>query len=251
MRLSRLAAPLCVALAACACAPGTSEQDGRTLTVFAAASLTEVFGGLGERFEEEHPGVTVEFSFAGSSALAEQLVRGASADVFASADTATMDRVVDGVGVSLGPEVFARNTLQIAVPPDNPAGVGSLDDLAADGVAVVLCAEEVPCGAASRTVLEAAGVAVEPVSWEEDVKAALTRVRLGEADAALVYRTDVLSAGGGVLGVDFPESGEAVNDYAIGVVDGGPEPGLAAEWIALVASPEGEKVLTDAGFVLP
>lgn len=255
MRLSRLVAPLCVAVAACACVPGGGGPPAaggeRTLTVFAAASLTEVFGELGARFEAEHPGTAVEFSFAGSSALAAQLAQGAPADVFAAADTASMDLVADAVGVSRGPVVFARNTLRIAVPEGNPAGIDSLGDLAADGVDVALCAAQVPCGAASRAVLDAAGAEVEPVSWEEDVKAALARVRLGEVDAALVYRTDVAAAGSAVRGLDFPEAAQAVNDYPIAVVDGASEADLAEAWITLVTSPEGEKILDDAGFDLP
>ncbi|MEY9213945.1 molybdate ABC transporter substrate-binding protein [Thermobifida halotolerans] len=254
MRDFRIAAPLCAALAVCACAPvgdGSAEGADRTLTVFAAASLTETFQELAAVFEAERPGVAVEFVFAGSSALAEQLVQGAPADVFASADTATMDRVADEVGVVGGPVVFARNTLRIAVPPDNPAGIDSLSDLADDDVAVALCAEQVPCGAAARTALDAAGVAVEPVTWEEDVKAALTRVRLGEVDAALVYRSDVAAADGAVLGVDFPQADTAVNDYPVAVLADAPEPGAAAAWVDLVTSPEGAKALDDAGFDLP
>ncbi len=171
--------------------------------------------------------------------------------MFASADQATMDRVVADVGVADEPVVFARNTLQIAVPPENPAGIGSLDDLAADGTTVALCAEHVPCGAASRAVLDAAGVAVDPVTWEEDVRAALTRVRLGEVDAALVYRSDVVAAGGDVHGIDIPEAAAAVNDYPIAVLADAAEPELAQAWTAFVTSPDNAKVLDDAGFLLP
>ncbi|MBO2529773.1 MAG: molybdate ABC transporter substrate-binding protein [Thermobifida sp.] len=255
VRFARCVVAVCAVLVGSACTPvadgSASGPPERTLTVFAAASLTDVFRTWGAQFAEQHPGTTVEFAFAGSSALAEQLAQGAPADVFASADQATMDRVVADVGVADEPVVFARNTLQIAVPPENPAGIGSLDDLAADGTTVALCAEHVPCGAASRAVLDAAGVAVDPVTWEEDVRAALTRVRLGEVDAALVYRSDVVAAGGDVHGIDIPEAAAAVNDYPIAVLADAAEPELAQAWTAFVTSPDNAKVLDDAGFLLP
>lgn len=256
LRAARTLAGAALLLAA-ACAPvgdGPAEGAGeaeRTLTVFAAASLTEPFLDLARHFEAEHPGVTVELAFAGSPDLATQIGQGAPADVFAAADTAAMDRVADSGRVSGEPVVFARNTLRIAVSPGNPARIGALTDLADSGIAVALCAEDVPCGAAARTALDAAGVTVEPVSWEQDVKAALTRVRLGEVDAALVYATDVLAADGQVQGVAFPEAGEAVNTYPIAVLTDAPEAGLAADWVALATSPRGAEVLLDAGFDLP
>jgi molybdate transport system substrate-binding protein len=238
---------------------GDASGEGRELTVLAAASLTDVFTDIAADFEEAHPGVRVTLNFAGSSELAQQIDSGAPADVFAAADTATMDRVVRGEG--LAPDwaaehgtdglVFATNTLRIAVPPGNPADVAALAGLAADGVQVAVCAEEVPCGAATRTALAAADVAVTPVTLEEDVRAVLTKVELGEVDAGLVYATDVIAAGGRVEGVEFPEAEEAVNEYPIGVPAGSDDPDLAAAWVEAVTSAEGAAVLAEAGFGTP
>ncbi|MFI6575908.1 molybdate ABC transporter substrate-binding protein [Nocardiopsis sp. NPDC050513] len=228
-----------------------------TLTVLAAASLTDVFTDLAEEFEARNPGVDVELSFAGSSALATQINSGAPADVFAAANTDTMALVVDGSGLDAAwaadhtgdGAVFATNTLRIAVPPGNPAGVEDLADLA--DVATALCAPEVPCGAATAAVTDAAGVEIAAVTLEEDVRAVLTKVELGEVDAGLVYATDVAAAGDGVEGVDFPESASAVNEYPIGVLADAPEPELAAAWVDLVLSGTGADVLTAAGFGAP
>ncbi|GLU47544.1 molybdate ABC transporter substrate-binding protein [Nocardiopsis ansamitocini] len=252
-----LAVPGLLGTAACAPVEDTTdgsagpEQPETTLTVFAAASLTESFEQLATGFEQANPHVSVEFNFAGSSDLAAQIGEGAPADVFASANTATMDLVVDEAGVAGEPETFAQNVLEIAVPADNPAGIEGFDDLADDGVKVALCAEEVPCGAASDTVMTATGVRIEPVTREKDVKAALTKVQLGEVDAALVYRTDVIAAGGTVQGIGFPETEQAVNDYPIAVLADAPNAGPAADWVALVTSDEGASVLADAGFRTP
>ncbi|MDA0564305.1 molybdate ABC transporter substrate-binding protein [Streptomonospora sp. S1-112] len=242
------------ALAALAgCAPvdgggaGGADSPGRTLTVFAAASLTGTFEELGERFERDHPGTEVEFGFAGSSQLAAQINEGAPADVFASADARTMDSVAEAGNTAGEPVVFVRNTLEIAVPRGNPAGITGLADLADPGVAVALCAEEVPCGAAAAQALDAAGVRVTPVSLEEDVKAALTKVELGEVDAALVYRTDVL-AGDAVEGIPFDEAAGAANDYPIAVLAEAPHPGLARDWVDWVCSADAQRVFRDAGF---
>jgi molybdate transport system substrate-binding protein len=238
--------------------PGTGEATG-VLTVLAAASLTDVFTDLAEEFESRHPEVDVVLSFAGSSELAAQINSGAPADVFAAADTATMDRVVRGEGLDAawaaehGTDgvVFATNTLRIAVPPGNPAGVAGLADLAADGVSTALCAEEVPCGAATLTATEAAGVDITPVTLEEDVRAVLTKVELGEVDAGLVYATDVASAGVRVEALDFPEAAEAVNAYPVGVLASSADPDPAAAWVDLVLSDTGTDALTAAGFGTP
>ncbi|MDE3724980.1 molybdate ABC transporter substrate-binding protein [Nocardiopsis sp. N85] len=239
---------------------GVAEGDltGR-LTVFAAASLTDVFEELAEEFEARDPGAEVVFNFAGSGELATQINSGAPADVFAAADTSTMDQVVEGEGLAgewvaehgEGGAIFATNTMEIAVPPGNPAGIEDLDDLAADGVSVAFCAEEVPCGTATLTVLEAAGLDVTPVTYEENVRAVLTKVELGEVDAGLVYVTDVDAAGTAVTGISFPEADEVVNDYPIAVPAGAPRPALAAAWIDLVLSETGASVLTGAGFGTP
>ncbi|WP_344951904.1 molybdate ABC transporter substrate-binding protein [Actinomadura miaoliensis] len=226
-------------------------KGGRTLTVFAAASLTETFTALGETFEGSHPGVKVRFNFGGSSTLAQQIVQGAPADVFAAASPATMKTVTDKGAASGRPAVFARNRLVIAVPKNEAGKVRALPDLAARGLKVVLCAEQVPCGAAAGQALRAGGVKVTPVSREQDVKAVLTKVRMGEADAGLVYRTDVRAASGQVTGVEFPESAEAVNDYPIAPLAEAPQPALAREFVGLVLSQQGRTALTRAGFEAP
>ncbi|WP_053175744.1 molybdate ABC transporter substrate-binding protein [Nonomuraea sp. SBT364] len=234
---------LVVAVVLAGCAPG--EAGGRELTVFAAASLTGTFTELGKVFEAGHPGTRVRFNFGSSATLAQQITQGAPADVFASASPATMKAVTGSTGAA--PVTFARNRLEIAVPVANPAGVDGPADLAGPGVKVALCAEQVPCGAAAARALEAAGVKVTPVTLERDVKATLTKVELGEVDAALVYRTDVIAAAGRVTGIGFPEAARAVNDYPIVALTSG----LAGEFVGLVRSARGRDVLTGAGFEVP
>ncbi|MBB6173641.1 molybdate transport system substrate-binding protein [Nocardiopsis mwathae] len=243
-----LAGAALMGAAGCGGAGGPAADGAATLTVFAAASLTDTFTELGERFEDEHPGTRVVFNFAGSSTLARQIDAGANADVFAAAGPDPMDQVAQAGRVAGEPVVFARNTLRIAVPPGNPGDVAGLADLAEPGVAVALCAEQVPCGTAARTVLDAAGVEVPSASAEEDVRAALTKVTLGEVDAALVYATDIDAADGAVEGVEFATAEEAVNDYPIAALTDAPEPELARSWIDLARSEEGGQVLSDAGF---
>ncbi|TDC45890.1 molybdate ABC transporter substrate-binding protein [Actinomadura sp. KC345] len=230
--------------------PSGGERD-TTLTVFAAASLTEVFTELGKAFEATHPGVRVRFNFAASSTLAQQITQGAPVDVFASASSATMKTVTDAGDAADTPQLFTRNFLVIAVPKDNPGKVEKLGDLSGSGLKVVLCAEQVPCGAAAEKALDAAGVEVEPVSRERDVRAVLTKVGLGEADAGLVYRTDAKAAGEKVRGIEFPESSDAINDYPIAEIADAPQSALAKEFIQLVFSDQARPVLDRAGFGLP
>lgn len=238
---------LLLPLAAC----GGSDEDTSTLTVYAAASLTATFEQIGQEFEAEHEGVDVRLSFGGSSDLVTQIQEGAHADVFASADTANMDRLT-GDGLAGGdPEDFATNTLEIAVPPGNPAGITGLQDLAEAGVDLVVCAPEVPCGAASRAVADRAGVTLSPVSEEQSVTDVLAKVASGEADAGLVYRTDVLGAGERVEGIEFPESSTVVNTYPIVAVEGSDHPDLAREFVELVVGASGRRILADAGFGPP
>jgi len=255
--VTALAGLAVVLLAGCGGDDSTAAGgDGRdpitgTVTVLAASSLTEVFTELGSRLEARHPGTNVQFSFAASSELATQVTSGAPADVFASASAATMTQVVDGGGAAGEPAVFARNRLAIAVPWDNPGQVKGLADFARKGLKVALCAPEVPCGAAAATVFDAAGITAAADTLEPDVKAALTKVDLGEVDAAMVYRTDVRAGGARVTGIDFPEAAEAVNDYPIVVVRGAPNRRAARAFVALVLSPGGRSVLTEAGFERP
>jgi molybdate transport system substrate-binding protein len=216
--------------------------------VFAAASLTESFTRIGKDFEAANPGVRVTFSFAGSSALAAQIGQGAPADVFASAAPANMKTVTDAGDGAGEPVTFARNQLVIAVPRGNPKGVRGLTDLAGAGVKVALCAPQVPCGAAAQKALGAAGVKLTPVTLEQDVKGALSKVKLGEVDAALVYRTDARAAAGGVDGVEFPESAGAINEYPIVALRRAPNAAGARGFVAYVLSDKGKSVLADAGF---
>ncbi|MFG1779737.1 molybdate ABC transporter substrate-binding protein [Micromonospora sp. NPDC049051] len=230
---------------------GGSADGGGTLTVFAAASLTESFTRLGRDFEAAHPGTTVVFNFAGSATLAAQINQGAPADVFASAATRNMATVTGAGNADGDPALFARNQLVVAVPKGNPGGVAGLADLTRPGVKVALCAEQVPCGAAARTALAAASLALTPVTLEQDVRGALSKVRLGEVDAALVYRTDALAATAEVTAVEFPESAHAVNDYPIVVLRDAPNPDGARAFVAYVRSERGRAVLTEAGFQVP
>ncbi|WP_320777691.1 molybdate ABC transporter substrate-binding protein [Streptomyces sp. CRN 30] len=230
---------------------GSSDQVSGTVTVFAAASLKESFTELGEQFEKAHPGTEVTFSFGGSDSLAASITGGAPADVFASASPKTMKIVTDAGAADGTPETFVRNQLEIATLPGNPDKVASLKDLTDSELKVVLCAEEVPCGAAAKTALDASGLKLTPVSYEQDVKAALTKVELKEADAAVVYKTDVRAAGDKVEGVDFPESSEALNDYPITGLKDAQNPDAGQAFISLVRSAEGQKVLTEAGFIKP
>ena len=222
-----------------------------TVTVFAAASLTDVFTDLGRRLEDEDDGLDVQFNFAGSSALATQLTQGAPADVFASANGTQMSVVTDA-GLAAGdPTVFTSNVLEIAVPAGNPAGVTGLADFGREELTLAVCAPEVPCGAAAEDVFAAAGVTARPDTQEEDVRAALTKVELGEVDAALVYATDVTAAGDAVEGVPFPEAGDAVNDYPLCTLAAAPNPEGARAFVDLVLSEEGRRALADAGFRTP
>lgn len=234
------------------CGPSTgSTANPVTVTVFAAASLTESFGALGKQFEAQHPGVTVKFDFAGSSTLVQQLAQGARADVFASADQINMDKgVKDGV-IDGEPTIFATNKLAIAVAKGDPKGISTFADLSRKGLTVVVCAPQVPCGSAARKIEEDTGVALKPASEEQDVKAVLAKVRSGDADAGLVYVTDVMSAAGKVDRVDFPEATRVINDYPIGLVKNAPEAELGREFMAFVLGTRAKQELGKAGFGAP
>ncbi|MFC5495372.1 molybdate ABC transporter substrate-binding protein [Nocardioides caricicola] len=241
--------PLLLLLPLTAC--GGDDGASRTLTVYAAASLTASFEEIAEEFEAEHDGVDVELSFGGSSDLVTQIQGGAPADVFASADGATMTELVDDDLAAAAPQDFATNTLEIVVPSDNPAGIASLQDLARPGLNLVVCAPEVPCGAAAQQVAGNAGVALSPVSEEQSVTDVLAKVSSGEADAGLVYVTDVRAAGDDVGGITFPEAAEVVNTYPIAPVDGSDEPDLATEFVRFVLGDTGQGVLAGFGFGQP
>jgi len=240
-------------LTACSASGSQGESSetaapGGELTVFAAASLTGTFTELAAQFEEDHPGVTVDLNFDGSSGLATQLIEGAPADVFAAASTSTMQQVVDEGLITATPEVFVTNVLEIAVPAGNPAGIESFADLAEPAVKLVICAEEVPCGAATVTIEENTGIELDPVSEEQTVTDVLGKVASGEADAGLVYVTDVIGAEGEVDGVPFPESADVVNEYPIAALANASPSGLAVQFVELILGPEGQAVLGEAGF---
>lgn len=234
-----------------ACGSDDNSSSDTTLTVFAASSLTSTFTQIGKDFESAHSGVTVRFSFGGSSDLVAQLQQGAPADVFASADTANMDKATTADLVDGKPMNFAANTLEIAVPPGNPAGIASFADLARPGVKLVVCSPDVPCGAAAAAVAQDAEVKLSPVSEEDAVTDVLTKVESGEADAGLVYVTDVLAAGEKVEGVPFPESKDEVNVYPIAALTDSADLSLAKEFLDEVTGAEGQQVLSDAGFAKP
>jgi molybdate transport system substrate-binding protein len=239
---------LVLALGATACGSDDAGARHQTLTVFAAASLTHTFARIGDEFEAAHDGVTVRFSFGGSSDLVEQIQSGAPADVFASADTTNMAKL--GTTAS-HPENFASNTLEIAVPPGNPAGIASLQDLTKPGLRLVVCAPEVPCGSATQRLARAAGLTLKPVSQEQSVTDVLGKVTTGEADAGLVYVTDVKAAGAAVEGIAFPESSSVVNTYPLSALQDSRHAELAQEFVDFVLGEQGQQVLAAAGFAKP
>ncbi|HEX2283960.1 MAG TPA: molybdate ABC transporter substrate-binding protein [Mycobacterium sp.] len=228
-----------------------SAPTGPRLVVFAAASLKNTFTAIGERFKTEHPGASIEFNFAGSSDLVTQLTQGAIADVFASADANNMAKAAQAGLLEGAPIEFATNTLVIAVAPGNPKRVASFADLNRPGLAVVVCAPQVPCGAATERVETATGVRLDPVSEESSVTDVLNKVTTGQADAGLVYVTDAMGAGDQVATVRFPEAAGAVNTYPIAVLKDAPEAGLGQAFVDMVVGETGRKVLRDAGFGTP
>lgn len=231
---------------------GPSAAEGSTtLTVLAAASLTETFTTLAEDFEADHPGVKVRLAFDSSSTLAEQVIQGAPADVLATADESTMASVVDEGGTAGDPRLFATNHLELVVPKDNPARIERFEDLGRPGVQYVVCVDTAPCGKLAATVLKATGITAPPVSEEVDVKSVLGKVQLDEADAGLVYATDAVAAGEKVRAVDIPASEQNRTSYPIAALEGAESPELAEAFVALVMSAPGRQVLADAGFGQP
>jgi molybdate transport system substrate-binding protein len=227
---------------------GSGAGSPAEIKVFAAASLTAAFNELGPRFTAANGGTKVTFNFAGSQALATQIQQGAPADVFASADTTNMDKVKDLVGT---PQNFASNLLQIVVEKGNPKGVKGLDDLASPDLKVVLAAAEVPAGKYAEQALEKAKVTVKPVSQEDNVKAVVSKVALGEADAGIVYVTDVTAGGDKVEGVDIPEDLNVLATYPIATVKASKARDKAQAFVDLVLSDQGQQVLKQYGFLPP
>lgn len=233
-------------------AGATSAQAlSGSITVLAAASLDNVFPALAKTFEKDHPGTTVKFSFNGSDTLAEQIDEGAPADVFASANESTMQTVQKAGNTTGTPTVFVKNTLEIAVPPGNPKNITTLADLVKPGTKVAECAASVPCGSAAVKALAAANVKLTPVTYATEVTQALVDVETGNVDAALVYHSDIVGAGGKVQGVVFSTASDAVNSYPIDVLKNSSNPTLAQAFVSFVLSSASEQVLLQAGFQAP
>ncbi len=252
---SRLLAAAFLLVTACGGNDGDTAESGGPvqgeILVSAAGSLTDAFAGIEEAFEVAHPGTDVILNLAASSALREQILQGAPADVFASANTANMDQVVDGGDTVGDPIVFVHNLLQIAVPAGNPAGIAGLGDFAREELVIGLCAEGVPCGDFARESLALAGVDPAVDTDEPNVRALLTKIELGEVDAGITYVTDVASAGGTVDGVDIPAAVNVVADYPIAVLKNAPNPDGAEAFVAFVVSESGREIMAGFGFALP
>lgn len=235
-------------LAACG---GTGNSASSEVLVSAASSLTEAFTEMETAFESANPEIDVVLNIGGSSALREQILAGAPADVFASANTSNMGLVVDAGDVEGEPAIFARNRLEIAVPVGNPGNVTGLADFARGELLIGLCAESVPCGDYGRQVLQNAGVIPAVDTEEPNVRALLTKIEVGELDAGIVYETDVASTDGEVTGVGIPDSDNVHADYPIAVLAEAPNMDGAAVFLAFVLSEEGRAILANHGFVLP
>jgi len=236
---------LCIVIA---CSDSSVEGE---LLVSAAASLTDAFGEVESAFEGENPDVDVVLNLGSSSALREQVLEGAPADVFASANTSNMDQVAQAGELSGEAEIFVANSLQIAVPTGNPAGVAGLEDFAREELLIGLCAENVPCGDFGRQALENAGISPSIDTNEPDVRALLTKIEAGELDAGITYVTDVLSTSGIVGGIEIPAEVNVVAEYPIATLAGAPNADAAAAWVEFVLSDEGQAILTSYGFTSP
>ncbi len=264
LRALRLLAVACVpALMLAACGDDDDDDSASTtqapaeestldgdLTVFAAASLTDAFDEVGAAFEEANPDVSIEFNYGASSALREQILAGAPADVFASANTSNMDQVVE-TGAATDPQDFVTNQLQIVVPAENPGGVAGLDDFADADLLIGLCAEEVPCGEFGREALANAQVTPSVDTNEPDVRALLTKVEAGELDAGIVYITDVLAAGDAVEGIDIPADVNVTATYPIAALSDAGNAEVAAAFVEFVLSDDGQEILESYGFDSP
>jgi molybdate transport system substrate-binding protein len=242
-----------LALSGCSSSGSSSGASPKktTLTVLAASSLTEIMPILATEFEKAHPGVTLKFSYGGSATLATSITQGAPVDVFASAAPAPMQTVVTAGDADGTPVIFVRNQLVIAVQPSNPKGITDLQDLTKPGLKVILCEVTQPCGSAAVTALAAAKITLTPASLAPDVKAALTPVELGEADAALVYTTDAQSSAGAVTAVPFAESAQAINSYPIAAMSHSKNLTLAREFVTFIESPSALEQFETEGFLAP
>lgn len=253
MRTLAVAVLAAVGLVPAACghpapASGTPTPAPSTVTVFAGASLATVFNSIGSAFDQANPHARAEFNFAGSSTLVAQIQLGAQADVFASADQRNMQKLLDA-GLVDGPSrVFATNRLEIIVPAGNPKGITGLPDLTRPGLVVALCAPVVPCGGYAALALQKAGVRVTQASQETDVRGVVSKVALGEADAGIVYATDVKAGGSMVLGISIPDDQNVVARYPIAVLTAAQDRAAAHAFVDFVLSTEAQRILASFGF---
>ncbi len=246
----RGSAPLAVvvlSMAACG-SPMPATPVSRTITVLAAASLTAAFQSAGSAFTRANPSMRAEFNFAGSSTLVTQIQEGAPVDVFAAADQPNMQKLIDGGLVAGSPQVFATNRLQIVVQGGNPKSINGLQDLARPGLVLVLCGPTVPCGRYAAQALQKAGVHVAPASQEADVKAVVSKVALGEADAGIVYVTDITAGGKAVQGISIPDDQNVLASYPIAVLTAARDRGAARAFVDFILSPNGQRILASFGF---
>ena len=244
-RIAALLVVLAVLVAGCG---GGSGPQKRTLTVLAASSLTGTFTDLATKYEAEHPGVHVRLVFDSSATLAQMAVERAPGDVLATADRRTMDDAAAGKGVRGTPAQFATNVLVLAVPAGNPKHIGAFADLDRPGVDYLACVTTAPCGAAAKALLQQGGIGRAPASEEVDVKAVLAKVAAGDADAGLVYRSDVTAAKGQVTAVDVPGAAASPNTYWVAVTANAKQRTLARAWVDLLTGATGRAVLQSAGF---
>ncbi|HKV31942.1 MAG TPA: molybdate ABC transporter substrate-binding protein [Candidatus Dormibacteraeota bacterium] len=251
MAILAAVAATCAACGSSAPAAATPSALSGSITVFAAASLTAGFTAAGSNFQKAHAGTTIDFNFAGSPTLVAQVQQGAIGDLFASADQPNMQKLVDAGLVQGVPTLFARNKLAIVVAPGNPKRIMGLADLGRQGLVVVLCGPTVPCGRYGAQALANAGVKVAPASLETDVKSVVSKVSLGEADAGIVYVTDIKAAGTRVVGVQIPDSQNVVASYPVGVLKGTQNAPLAKAFIDYLLSADGQNALASYGFTSP
>lgn len=233
------------------CGSHDAANGAKTINVYAAASLKSTFTEIGQKYEADNPGSKVEFTFDGSSHLVTQLTQGARADVFASADTANMDKAAAAGLLAGDPVNFASNTLMIVTRPGNPSHISTFADLTRPGLSVVICAKPVPCGSATQKVASQLHLTLNPVSEETSVTDVLNKVTSGQADAGVVYRTDAIVAGDKVSPVEFSAAADAVNKYPIAVLKSASDNAAANRFVQMVTGEVGQKILQKAGFAKP
>lgn len=246
MKLRSISVAVALSLGSLAACSSQDSKDTQ-ITVLAAASLKVPFTELAQQFETDNPGTTVRFNFAGSSDLVAQLQQGAPGDVLATADEATM-KSAETDGLTTAPTIFTSNSMTVAVSADNPGDVTGLSSLAEPALNVVVCAPQVPCGAATTRIEEASGIDIDADSEESSVTDVLNKVATGEADAGIVYLSDVATQGGSVIAIDIPAEVNTTNKYSIAVLSEAADGQAAQQFVDLVTRPEGQQILAEAGF---